>query len=114
MFFGDVAGRTRFHGERARLLHGLAEALDIEVKDWGETDGEYPREVVEIVIAIASAAVSAAVAEVVKAWFERGKVRDVEIVRPNGTTISVRGLSTQEMAGLGALLWKKPSRSKKG
>jgi hypothetical protein len=108
--FEDVEGRTRFHHERAKMLHGLVDALGVEVKDWGETDAPYPREVVEVVVAVASAAVAAAVAEVIKAWLERRRAREVELVRPNGTTISVRGMSQEELSQLGAILWRKPRR----
>lgn len=102
---GDVKGRLALHRERSKMLHGLAEALGFEVVDWGLTDDKYPREWVEIIVAISSAAMSAAVGEVVKVWMASRKMRDVEIVRQNGTTVSVRGMSQDELKKLGGMLW---------
>jgi hypothetical protein len=103
--FEDVHGRLELHQARSRMLHGMVDALDLTVEDWGQTDTEYPREVVEIVIALGSAALSAAIGEIVRHWLERGKVKEVEIVRPDGTTIAVRGLTKAELKQLGKMMW---------
>jgi hypothetical protein len=108
--FEDVEGRTQLHRDRSKLLHGMVDALALEVRSWGETDESYPREWVEIAIAVTSATVAAAVGEVVKAWLDRGKALDVEIARPDGTTFSVRGMTQDERAQLGRLLWQKPRK----
>jgi len=112
----DLTARRRLHAERSRLLHGLVDALGIDVEDWGETDGQYPREYVEIAVTLASAAVGGAVAEVVKYWLTSRSVREVELVKPDGSTISVRGMSPEERAALGRMLWSKarPAPAKRG
>lgn len=103
--FEDVEGRLALHRARSRMLHGMVDALDLTVEDWGDTDTEYPREVVEIVIAMGSAVISAAIGEIVRHWLESKNAKEVEIVRADGSTISVRGLTKAELKQLGKMMW---------
>lgn len=98
--FEDEKSRKALHAQRARLIHGLVDALDLEVKDWGETDAAYPREVVEIIVALGSAGVSTAVVSVVRAWLDRDKIKDVRIVMPDGTNVSLRGASARDVEAI--------------
>ncbi|MDJ0334914.1 hypothetical protein QMG83_06730 [Salinibacterium sp. G-O1] len=59
-----------FAAERSRLLHRLAEEDGVEVRAWGEVDGEIPREVAEIVLGLAPAVVAAA-ATIIASWIAR-------------------------------------------
>lgn len=43
---------------RAALLHMLVDESEAAVDSWGETDGAYPREVVEIVVGLGPAVIS--------------------------------------------------------
>ena len=95
--------------ERSRLLHQLPDIDGVEVVDWGETDGEYPREVVEVIIAVLAspllAAAAKGIADVVSAWLtsdRRSRRNDqpnadgkldtvlaVRITKPDGTKIEL-------------------------
>lgn len=81
----DVEGKERFHRERAQLIHSLAETVDLTVEDWGNTDSERPREIVEIIVALGSAGAFTALVAITKAWIERRKIPEVELKGPNGT-----------------------------
>ena len=54
------------------------------VESWGNTDSEQSHEFVEIIIALGSAGVFTAVVSVVKAWLERDKIQQVELVSLDG------------------------------
>ena len=75
---------AEMHRQRARLLHSLAETLDIPVENWGNTDTEQPHEFVEIIIALGTAGVFTAVVQVMKAWLERDKIEQVELASSDG------------------------------
>jgi hypothetical protein len=55
---------------RAQLIHELVEDTDVRVVSWGETDGNEPREVVEVIVAVAPAVISS-VAAFLAAWVSR-------------------------------------------
>jgi hypothetical protein len=74
----------------------MAEVLDISVTDWGETDDATPHEFVEIVAAVTSAPVLAAVVALCKAWISRGKITSVSIAI-NGARIDVEGATADEI-----------------
>jgi hypothetical protein len=103
--FNDVAGRKALHRDRARLLHEEAERLGLEVIDWGQTDSETPREIVEIVIAFTSQLAAEGLAEAIKGWWKSRKVKDVEVVPPNGQTFSISFLNEEEFVLLNQYLW---------
>ena len=87
--FDDKRAIRLLHEERARLLHSLADAVDVDIVDWGDTDGDYPREVVEIIAVLGSAGVFTALVQVFRSWIERKKMLDVQIVLPDGSKVSV-------------------------
>jgi hypothetical protein len=95
--FEDEAERRRLHKERSRLLHSAVEALDIEVRDWGETDARYPREEVELVAALGSAGVFTALVQVFRSWIQRHKIRDVRIRTRAGDEVSVGQASVEDI-----------------
>lgn len=95
--FEDVDQRRALHLERSKLVHGLVDTLGLEVKDWGETDAAYPREIVEIVIALGGAGVFTAIVSIFKVWLERDKIRDVELELPDGTRLRMRGAKATDV-----------------
>jgi hypothetical protein len=44
---------------RSALIHDLVDGTGVSVVSWGETDGDHPREVVEIVVVVIPAVISA-------------------------------------------------------
>jgi hypothetical protein len=78
------------------LLHGLVDALGLEVKDWGETDSAYPREVVEVVIALAPIIVPALVS-VINTWIKESRIKQVTVKKPDGSEIDIRGVSPRQL-----------------
>lgn len=65
----EVDGYAR---ERARLIHQLVDETGAEVISWGETDGDHPREVVEVILALGPALL-AGLATVLAGWIARPK-----------------------------------------
>lgn len=94
--FEDEAGRLALHHERAKMLHGLVDALGLEVTDWGETDSHYPREFVELIVALAPIFVPPLVA-ILTVWMKERKFKQITIKRPDGTKIDVRGYSPSQL-----------------
>lgn len=94
--FEDEPARKVLHAQRAKLLHGLVDALGLEVSDWGDTDSDYPREVVEVVLAL-SPAVIAALASVINTWIRESKLKSVTIKRKDGTEIEIAGASPKDL-----------------
>ena len=89
--YEDEAGRLALHRQRASLLHGLVDVLQLEVKDWGETDATYPREVVTIILGLAPIVVPA-VASIINTWIKTQKVKRIEIKKSDGTVILLEGV----------------------
>jgi hypothetical protein len=74
-----------FHKARAEAIHDLVDACGLKVRSWGATDDEFPREIVEIIVPIASAAIGS-VATVLAAWVStRGSRR--KQMRPADTPV---------------------------
>lgn len=97
--FEDEEGRTQLHRLRARLLHGLVDALGLEVKDWGETDSDYPREVVEVVVVLAPIVIPA-LASVINTWIKESKIKKVAIKKQDGTEIEISGVSPRHLKAI--------------
>ncbi len=76
------------HQARAEALHGMADALGIEVLDWGATDAEYSSEIVEVVVELLPVVVPA-LATLIKLWLDSRRLEKVTIVQPDGTRIEV-------------------------
>lgn len=95
--FEDVDQRRALHLERSKLMHGLVDTLGIEVKDWGETDAAYPREIVAIIVALGGAGVFTAMVSAFKGWLERDKIRDVEIELSDGSRLRMRGATATDV-----------------
>jgi hypothetical protein len=85
----DKERMTQYHQERARLLHGLADTLSLDVKDWGLTDttGERIPETSELQLVLADAAVIQAAAAVIGVWLQFRQLRSVEVKRNDRTTV---------------------------
>jgi hypothetical protein len=81
----DSEGIRAFHAERAKLIHGLVDSLDLDVRSWGDTDSERPREVVEVIVALGTAGVFTAMVSAFRVWVSRRKIRDVVIEGPKGS-----------------------------
>jgi hypothetical protein len=81
------------HRERARLLHALSQVLDMDVRDWGNTDSDRPHETVEIITALGSAGVFTAIAYVLVSWLRSRKITKAEIKCPDGTVMNLENVS---------------------
>lgn len=67
------------HAERAALLHWWAEAYQLEVADWGLTDGDVAKEYVQLLLEIGQAALTAGLGALatgfVNRFFEQRKAK---------------------------------------
>lgn len=67
------------HTERAALLHWWADAYQLEVADWGSTDGDVPKEFVELLLDIGQAALTTGLGALatgfVNRFFEQRKAK---------------------------------------
>jgi hypothetical protein len=97
--FEDETGRRRLHGERAKLLHGLVDTLGLKVKDWGDTDSVYPREVVEVVLALAPVVIPA-IATVINTWIKESRIKQVTIKKSDGSEIDISGASPKQLKAI--------------
>jgi hypothetical protein len=92
----DTEAQVALHKERAKMIHGMADALGIEVRDWKSVDGP-PHEWVEIVVILTPVLLPAALA-VWKYWVADGKViSDATFIKETKdgtkTTINVKDAS---------------------
>jgi len=95
----DEEGRKYLIAERRRLFDGLVNTLDLEVKNRGEIDNlSPPDELVEVIIAFASAGVFTAAVNVFKTWLELDKISCIEIEckKRDGQEIKVKMESASE------------------
>lgn len=71
---------------RARLIHQLVDDTGVDVASWGEADGEYPREVVQVILDLPALAapIISSLGVVLAAWIgrPRGTSRHQELDRP--------------------------------
>ncbi|MBO3745217.1 hypothetical protein J5X84_03990 [Streptosporangiaceae bacterium NEAU-GS5] len=114
---------AEYAAQRSRLLHKLVDDLDIAVASWGETDGAYPREVVQVILDISQIAIPS-LASVVAAWItvrprkpreDAGQQHETDsvpgwvIIRPDGARLELTyrsELSKKEQLRLIALFLK--------
>jgi len=101
--YEDEVARLALHRQRATLLHGLVDALGLEVKDWGLTDADQSREWVEITLVLGPVIVPA-VASIINTWLTQKKMKKVEIKRFNGTTILLEGVLRSDLKVIGELV----------
>ncbi|MER5465903.1 hypothetical protein ABT010_35650 [Streptomyces sp. NPDC002668] len=66
------------HSERAALLHWWADAYQLEVDDWGETDAQRPAEFVELLIHIGETVLTAGIGALATEYVNRFFVRRKE------------------------------------
>ena len=83
-----------FHTQRAVLVHGLVDALALDVTDWGLLDDSVPHEYVEIIVALAPAAavILTAIAKIIQVWVnrpDRKRIERVSIRFPDGAVVVV-------------------------
>ena len=82
----DIERHKQYHHERAAFLHKLAQDLNLNVLEWGNTDTPEPHEVVEILILIAGTAAAGALMTAFKGWLDRDEAvpaplkRDVDVI----------------------------------
>ncbi len=115
----DMEGIKAFHRERSKMIHGVVDTLGLEVKDWGRTSvGPTPRrtnEYVDILLVIATQAVAGVLAGILVYWLTKGSqhtrvVVDVELVKPSGTTISIRGMPLEQVK---RIIWSSGTPAKR-
>jgi hypothetical protein len=61
---------AELHAARSEALHSFVSDLELSDVRWGDTDASHPREIVEIVVPIASALAGAA-ASIIAAWISK-------------------------------------------
>jgi len=93
---------TAYADHRSQLIHRLVDDTGVTVVSWGETDGQHPREVVEVVLAVVPAAIGA-LGVVLAAWISRPKRN--EPLEPAGpkpppdTNVALPGISLRRHDG---------------
>jgi hypothetical protein len=103
----NIERDKQFHHERAAFLHKLAQDLNLNVLEWGNTDTPKPHEVVEILVVIAGTAAAGALMTAFKGWLDRdeavpappmgsGVKRDVEVI-VGGSSWSLRNYEVPEI-----------------
>jgi hypothetical protein len=92
----DAAAQMAFHKYRAKLIHGMVDALDIEVRDWERLDDTRHHEFVEILVVIGPPLITAAVA-IWKHWIDSGKVQSIEVVKADGTKVNIKGATSDQV-----------------
>ena len=97
--FEDLEGRTALHRQRAKLIHGLTDILEANVEDWGETDAEYPREVVDIVVRLAPYWIPA-LATIITTWITHGNVIKDVTVKKGDAEVSIKGATPRQIKQL--------------
>lgn len=90
---------VKAHRERAKLLHGMKEALGIEKIDLEAADAEQPSEIVEIIIALTPVVVPA-LATLIKLWIDSKRLEKVRIVRDSGTIVEIGSGTPKQIASL--------------
>jgi hypothetical protein len=80
--YPDKKEEKQLHTQRAKLIHGLVDILDLEVKDWGNTDSAKPHEDVQLIMDIAAIVVPA-VASIIVAWINNRKTIKFVGVKPS-------------------------------
>jgi hypothetical protein len=94
-----------YHRDRAALVHDLVSATSIDVIDWGRTDREDPpNEVVEIIVAIAPALITAG-ATLIASWMgqppkgetDKRTVLGVALRRADGTQIQFEYKTSRDL-----------------
>jgi hypothetical protein len=94
----DLEGIRRFHEQRSQLIKDMVDTLDLEVTSWIDTDSSgRPREVAEIIIALGSAGVFTAIVSAIRAGFDRNKIKAAVLEAPDGTKISVKGATADDI-----------------
>ena len=84
----DEKIRQEFHLQRAKLLHDIVNVLNLEVKNWGNTDAKHSHEVVEIITVLGSAGAFSALVSIIKYALEQRKLKEVYFKKsPNGEII---------------------------
>jgi hypothetical protein len=106
----------RFHEERAAFLHKLAQDLNLDVVDWGQTDSREAHEVIEITVAILVGGAAAALVSEFKAWIDRsestekGLGRDVWLPKRNSDPYpyTMRNATLDEILNILPTVGRKP------
>ncbi len=87
---------TAYADHRSQLIHRMVDDTGVRVVSWGETDGPYPREVVELVVELVPAAIEA-LGLVLAAWIARPKrgqrVEPTAPPAPADTRVALPGVS---------------------
>lgn len=87
--------------ERSLLVHRLVDDLGIRIVSWGETDGAYPREVVEIIVPLAAALVPI-LGEMLIDWLKerprknKPSVPGIKIMRSDGAILEVTYVTRED------------------
>ena len=87
--------------ERARILHALADTFGFEVKEWGKTQQQQPpKEVVEIIVTLASAGLFTALVNAFQAYITGRKLGEVKLILPDGGRLEISGATKKEILSL--------------
>jgi hypothetical protein len=96
----DEPERMALHLQRAKLVHGLVDTLQLEVKNWGKTDdATHAYEDVTIMVDLATFVIPALVA-IFKIWRRSKVISKVEVKKQDGTMVNILGASSQDVKAI--------------
>jgi hypothetical protein len=95
----DEAAQFAYHKYRAKLIHGMVDALDIEVRDWQNVDDTRTRELIEIVVVLGPPLIAAAV-EIWKFWLQRDMMKEVKLKLDEKTELSIGEASAENILNM--------------
>ena len=95
----DWEGRRALHRERAEIVDKFVSQFELEVRDWGETHADYPREEVTIQAEASSTEAVDALLNQARMTVRDGDLLDVRVTLPNGREISIRRQLQTQMGG---------------
>ena len=112
----DLDGRRFLHLRRAQLLRALVDAFGLNVRSWGDTLGDYPREEVALELDADSDEVLEEVIDQLAQWVRSGQIRDAYVTIGNKPEVSVRvaGNPTRARRGAGVGIATEPAARKPG
>lgn len=89
--------------QRALLLHEMVDASDVSVASWGDTDSNYPREVVELIVGLSGPIISV-IAQAIVDWLRKRRASEITMPLPGGQHSLLPGIRVQRPDGATLLI----------